>query len=151
MHGKLLAPVRAEHRHAHVGFRAHRHHEPLQRASVHDRTVADRDDDVTVLHPGLRGGRPLDHLDDHHAEPLADPVLLRELVHLLLGQIANAHAEPGVRPRFREPGRDRDEHRRQNDRADRHSRPPRSSVTSASRPLATRPSRSPTSSVSRSS
>ncbi len=47
-----------------------------------------------LLSPAACGRSSLHHVHDEHAESLADPVARRDLVHLLLGQVPDADAQP---------------------------------------------------------
>src|SRR5437773_2484299 len=66
----------------------------LQLARLGDGPPVERHDDVAALEAAARGRRAVHDVDDHDAEALADAVFRRELVHLLLGQIADPYAQP---------------------------------------------------------
>ena len=56
--------------------------------------------EIARSEPGLRRGGLLEHLHDEHAEAFTQAVLLGDLVHLLLGQVADPHPEPAPGDRF---------------------------------------------------
>ena len=95
---------------------ARRRHVALQGARVHDGAVLEGDHQIPVLEPGRVGGRFLHDVHDESAEPLAEPVLLRDLVHLLLREIADAHAEPPPACRRLPGDRAHDRHEEEHDR-----------------------------------
>src|SRR5262249_32865858 len=66
----------------------------LERPCVHHRPLAERHHEVAVLEARGLGRRLLHHFDDDDAEAFAQPVLLGDLLHLLLREIPDAHAEP---------------------------------------------------------
>src|SRR5205085_9918927 len=119
----------------------------LELTRLGDRPPVERHDDVAALESAARGRRAVHDVDDHDAEALADAVFRRELVHLLLGQIADPYAEPRPRTRLGDAAGRQQPQRESGDRAS-HGRPPLSSRTSISIASATRAMRVSTSSVS---
>src|SRR5438045_197739 len=96
---------------------------------------------------GLRGA--ISATAGEFAEGLADAVTTGEVVHLLLAEIADPHAEPRPRPCLRRPRQQ--QHEREGPHRPReacHSRPPFSSFTRRSTASATVVTRAPTSIVS---
>src|SRR3989441_98453 len=156
-HREEPAPLGAEHRHLALAVRRRRGDEPLEHPRLGDGSLAERDHDVAALEARARSGRSLDDLDDHDAEPFADPVARRDLLHLLLREVPDPDAEPRplshVRRRRRRqregehPGRERERGAGARD----HSRPPSSSLTRSSSAPDKRSSRLVTASVSSSS
>ena len=68
--------------------------DPLEHARLGHGPRTERDDDVAVLQTRARSRPPFDDLDDQDAEPLANPVAGRDLLHLLLREVADPHTEP---------------------------------------------------------
>src|SRR2546430_873679 len=156
-HSEEPAPLGAEHRQLALAVRRRRGDEPLEHPRLGDGPFAKRDHDVAALEASVRSGRSLDDLDDHDAEPFADPVARRDLLHLLLREVPDPDAEPRplshVRRRRRRqregehPGGERERGAGARD----HSRPPSSSLTRSSSAPDKRSSRLVTASVSSSS
>src|SRR5207245_595576 len=137
--------------------RSRRGDQPLEHPRLGDRTLLERDDEVAGLDPRRLGWGSVHHVDDEDPEALAHAVTGRDLVHLLLGQIADAYAEPrplGRVDRRRRHGERQNHHGQHPDERGGprpHSRPRRSSFTSWSSTAPRRSRRRVTSSVSKSS
>jgi len=81
-----VAPVAApEHGQRQLLPNRRRGHQALERSRVHDRALPDGDHEIAIFETRLRRRRFFEDLDDEHAEALPQPVLLRDLLHLLLG------------------------------------------------------------------
>ena len=97
----------------------------LQRSGVHHRALPNRNHEVAVGQTRLGGRRLLEHLHDEHPEAFAEAVLLGDLFHLLLGEIADPHSQPSPRGRphrpRRSPHRSEDEQRGKKQPADHRS------------------------------
>src|SRR2546425_6520571 len=98
-HVELPAAFAAQDRQARLGLDRRGGDQPLEHARLRDGPLAEGHDDVAGAQARARGRRAFEHLDDHHAEALAHAVMAGDLLHLLLGEITDAHAQPGERVR----------------------------------------------------